>query len=359
MIRRGHHGHAGGDQRPTPRRWYHAPTALAVGLISFLLAACGDRATEPEPTPPPPGAVVWGVLGDSQTDEYQGDDHRGPPTVINWLELLVQTRDLNVGRWNDRSRGEPRRSGFEFNWARSGAVMADVVEDQLDGLLSQIERGIVTHAVLFSTGNEWVNRSPYLMPTIYASADGLTDGSGTAISVRVDGVAGQIITVMDALATAVMESAANGGVVIMTPPDYVLHPAVIAAMPDAVHRGYVSKAVADIHSAVLARASAINAAAGRTVVSVIRTDSVLADAWATADGQFITAAGVRLDYSRDSPNGDPHFVAIAATAGSAHMGTIGGGLFARAFVEAANRLPGVTIQALSDREIREAAGIGD
>lgn len=350
---------AGPWRYPSSLRRRRIAALLTVGLISFLFGACSDRAIEPDPPPPPPGAVVWGVLGDSQTDEYQGDDHRGPPTVINWLELLVRTRDLNVGRWSDASRGEPRRSGFEFNWARSGAVMADVLEDQLDGLVRQIERGFVTHAVLFSTGNEWVNRSPFLMPTIYASTDGVTDGSGTAISARVDMVAGQITAVMDALAEAVMASEAQGGVVIMTPPDYVLHPGVIAAMPDSLHRAYVSRAVADIHSAVLDRANAINSAAGRTVVSVIPTDSLLAQAWATADGQFITAAGVQLDYSRDSQDGDPHFVAIAPSASSAHMGTIGGGLFARAFVEAANRLPGVTIQQLTDQEIREAAGIRD
>src|SRR5690606_11197101 len=177
------------------------------------------------------------------------------------------------GDWSGTSRGEPRRRGFEYNWARSGAVMAEVVERQLDGLARQISEGGVTHAVLFSTANEWVNQSPYLVRAIYESPDGgLTDATGVRVERRVDQIAGRIIRVMEVLVGAVQQADAGGGVVVTTPLDFVLHPSLVAGLPDPVRRGYVSGAIGSIHEAVAARAMEINAAAERTVVSVTRSD---------------------------------------------------------------------------------------
>jgi hypothetical protein len=334
-------------QEPDPR----VPTVPTVPTVP------ADSTEPSEPTDTVP--AVWGALGDSQTDEYQADDNRGPPTAINWLEILAQEKHVDFGAWSDRSRGEPRRAGYEYNWARSSAVMSGVVSAQLDGLVAQIAGASVTHAVLFATGNEWVNRSPYLMNAIYNSPDGgVTDATGTAIAARVAVVAGQINHVMERLAQAVIERSTGGGIVILTPPDYALHPGVILALTNPVRRGYVSDAIQAIHESVSARAETINSTAGRTLVSVLRSDNHLVEVWASADGRYVTAAGVRLDYRNDSPDGSPYFVALASSGtGSAHMGTIGGGMFARAFIEAANGLEGIAIKQLTDAEIRAAAGI--
>ena len=94
-------------------------------------------------------------------------------------------------------------------------------------------------------------------------------------------------------------------------------------------------------------------------MSVERADKALRDVWSTVDGSFVTAAGVRLDFTRHTTTGDPHFLALAPTGGSAHMGTIGNGVYARTFIEAANRLDGVQIDQLADEEIRAAAGLDD
>lgn len=348
--------------------------ALATLTLLLPLSGCADGPTsagkpggpgpgDPPSQEPPPGEQpqhVWGALGDSQTDEYQADDGRGDANVLNWLELLVLTRDLDFGDWSSSGRGEPRRRGFEYNWARSGAVMSDVVGSQLDGLARQMASGEATHAVLFSTGNEWVNRSPYLMMAIYESPDGgVTDATGVRVQQRVDQIAGRIIQVMERLAEAVERAGTGGGVVIMTPTDFVLHPGVAAMLPDVARRGYVSDAVESIYQSALSRAEEINEEAGRTVISVTHTDEHLRDVWATADGQYVTAAGVRLDYTRETTNGNPYYLALAPTAGSAHMGTIGNGIFARAFIDAANRLDAVAIPQLSDADVRAAAGIDD
>lgn len=333
---------------------------LLLAATLLLLVGCGDDdAARRDPVGGGEAPMVWGALGDSQTDEYHGDDARGDETVLNWLELLVVTRDLNFGEWSDRGRGEPRRRGFEHNWARSGARMTEVVDQQLAGLAAQIEAGEVTHAVLFSTANEWVNRSPYLMNAIYESPDaGRTDATGVAVDRRVEEISGRIVRVMERLSDAVRDAGAGGGVVILTPMDYVRHPGVMEVLADPARRAYVAGAIEEIHSIVAARGDAINTAAGRTLVVVHRVDEDFRRVWSSADGRYVAAAGVQLDYTRDTTNGDPHHLALAPTGGSPHMGTIGNGVLAQTFIDAANRLPGVEIPQLTDAEIRAAAGLG-
>ena len=44
----------------------------------------------------------FGIMGDSTSDEYQADDHRGgdyASTTLGWVEQLVKQRDLNFGPW--------------------------------------------------------------------------------------------------------------------------------------------------------------------------------------------------------------------------------------------------------------------
>ncbi len=336
--------------------------SLALSLPILLLIGCAESSSEP--SRPPPGGenpdIVWGALGDSQTDEYHADDDRGGETVLNWLELLAVTRDLDFGEWSDRSRGEPRRAGYAYNWARSGATMADVVDRQVEGLAEQIEAGEVTHAVLFAPSNEWMNREPFLVQSIYESPDGgVSDSRGRPISTIVDQISGDMIEVMDRLVEAMDRADSAGGLVVLTQFDFVRHPLMVQLLPESGRRAYISEAIDDIHRRVDAHAARINADVGRTVVSVARADEALRAVWSTADGRYVTAAGVRLDYTRHTTTGDPHFLALAPTGGSPHMGTIGNGVYASTFIEAANRLDGVQIDQLADEEIRAAAGLRD
>ena len=64
-----------------------------------------------------------GIMGDLFYDEYQADDQRGGDfhaVTFNLVEILERTRDFNLGPWG--TWGEPRRTGYEYNWARSGAT---------------------------------------------------------------------------------------------------------------------------------------------------------------------------------------------------------------------------------------------
>lgn len=98
-----------------------------------------------------------GVLGDSYSDEYQFY-FPDRASARSWVEILAATRHLNFGRFTLDSRGEPRREGFEFNWARSDATTTDLLAaGQHTGLASQIAAGEVSVAVLFIGGNDFIH----------------------------------------------------------------------------------------------------------------------------------------------------------------------------------------------------------
>ena len=63
-----------------------------------------------------------GVLGDSLSDEYAGEWYF---YARNWVELLAEERGVPLGQTQDW--GEPRREGYEYNWARSGATTSSTL----------------------------------------------------------------------------------------------------------------------------------------------------------------------------------------------------------------------------------------
>jgi hypothetical protein len=91
-----------------------------------------------------------GILGDSNNDEYRADDNRGgnySATTLNWVEILVKNRNVNVGEWG--TWGEPRRSGYKYNWSRSAARVHDMITaGQHTGLANQVQNGEVKHVVI-------------------------------------------------------------------------------------------------------------------------------------------------------------------------------------------------------------------
>lgn len=98
-----------------------------------------------------------GVLGDSYSDEYQFYDS-DRASARSWVEILAPTRHLNFGRFSLESRGEPRREGYEFNWARSDATTTDLLTaGQHIGLAKQIAAGEVSVVVLFIGGNDFIH----------------------------------------------------------------------------------------------------------------------------------------------------------------------------------------------------------
>lgn len=97
------------------------------------------------------------AIGDSLSDEY-AEEFYGSYSV-SWTEILVQERgismgptaaDAGVGNWN-----EPRRTGYQDNWARFGATTDTALSDgQHTGAADGINNRGVSHAVVWIGGND-------------------------------------------------------------------------------------------------------------------------------------------------------------------------------------------------------------
>src|SRR5690606_6907299 len=81
------------------------------------------------------------------------------------------------------------------------------------------------------------------------------------------------------------------------------------------------------------------------------------DVWPTADGTYITVAGVQLDYTTDSTDGSPYHMLVAAQTAVPHFGTILNCVTANTIFLGVNQLPGFSIAPFSDAEILEIVGL--
>lgn len=133
-----------------------------VGLVTVVLGAgplcladhyCLFLPLQSTTISKPPAATQLGgvaIIGDSTQDEYQADNPRGKEynaTTFNWVELLVRYRNIDAGAWGIRS--EPRRSGYEYNWARSGATTDDMIATgQHTGVAEQVRQGKISHVLI-------------------------------------------------------------------------------------------------------------------------------------------------------------------------------------------------------------------
>ncbi len=98
-----------------------------------------------------------GAIGDSLTDEYAEQNYG--TYSMSWSEILVTHRGIDmgptasaagVGNW-----GEPRRTGYEDNWARFGHTTDDALATgQHTGAADGIVSRDVSHLVVFLGGND-------------------------------------------------------------------------------------------------------------------------------------------------------------------------------------------------------------
>lgn len=100
-----------------------------------------------------------GAVGDSLSDEYSEETYS---YAKNWTMQVVQYRAVNMGPTAAQagqpggSWGEPRRTGYGSNWARSGADSATLLsQGQHTGLAAQVVPGGVTHAVMAIGANDF------------------------------------------------------------------------------------------------------------------------------------------------------------------------------------------------------------
>lgn len=286
-----------------------------------------------------PKSVLRGIaiMGDSDSDEYRADDNRGgkyASTTFNWVEQLALNRGLNFGCWG--TWPEPRRTGFAFNWARSGATAASLLSGgQHTGVASQVAVGKVTLVFLHVGSNDFL-RGRY--EEIYYG--NLSDRDvRRKVADFVANITTAVDTVLDAGPVAVVivdiQNPGASPLVVRKYPQATGRQRVALAI-DAVNAGL--KAMADKRGAVLVSSADITEAA------LARIDK---------DGK-LQIGGRAIDIL--NAGNAPTHLQLADKGG--HAGTIASGLLANAwFIEPVNTAIGTSIVPFGDVEILRTAGV--
>lgn len=319
------------------------PTATSTATPTATWTATATRTSTATLTPAGPWLPLVGVavIGDSTQDEYRADDNRGGPyaaTTLNSVELLVRLRALPAGSWGSRS--EPRRSGYEFNWARSGAVSYGALVDQAPGVVGQINAGRVGYVLVQVGSNDFQSG---------ALADGFAIYNGTltgaALTNALNTVADRIISTY-----RLVRAAAPGRVIVAGVQDYMA----ADVLPETYTVFTDPAGQARIHAAFAYTNDRIKAAALADGVRYLDLNAVLTAALAPRrSGRYINVGGRLMD-TRTRGN-DPLHTLLADS--YTHPGTILAGLIANVWISEINAAWGLSLTPLTDAEILTAAGV--
>ena len=288
-----------------------------------------------------------GVLGDSLTDEY--DDQAFGAYARNWIELLAEQRGLDLGPTATEDGqpggtwGEPRRTGYEEDWARSGAdTWTAITQGQHTGLAGGAARG-VRHAVLFIGNNDFRpgfppgnNDFPY---------NAIYNGFWTDAEVAAHLAAG-----LDNLRTllAPLESAGLR-LVVVAPMDFGATPAVRLLFPDATRRERVAQAVAGFGS----RLRALAAEKGLVFVDAFRLGRAIFGTHA-APRATLRVGDVAIDLDQFSGgSGTP----AAFVEDGVHPHTVIQGVMANVVLAALDRHLGACVPPFSEVELLAHNGL--
>lgn len=89
----------------------------------------------------------------------------------------MRERNISAGDWGDWD--EPRRTGYEYNWARSAATGATLLEQkQPEGLAAQVADGKIDLVIMAIGNHDFAPYNPDAYAPIYdgtLSDDQVTD----------------------------------------------------------------------------------------------------------------------------------------------------------------------------------------
>jgi phospholipase/lecithinase/hemolysin len=286
-----------------------------------------------------------GVIGDSLSDEYQAEDARGyeyAPTTLNWIEQLVKNRKLNFGVWNQW--GDSRRTGFQYNWSKSGATTADVIKDNQDkGLTQYIKDEEVNIVVIYIGGNDF---SPFNTQDGYIPIYNGTL-SGEVLQKKIETVVSNIKHITDTIQQTTLENGKKSEVKILlvTIPDWNLSPTIQLANRNDDGRQRVSGAIAAVNEelALFAR---------KRKITLIDINEYYRKQLSHAFLGTIRVGTANI--SLYIPGDDPTRGFLSDTV---HPGTILNGLFANYLLNVMNKAFGTAISPLSTDELLRNAGL--
>ena len=281
--------------------------------------------------------VGLAILGDSSSDEYRADDNRGgayAATTLNWVELLTRYRDINTGQWG--TRAEPRRTGYEYNWAHSGSRIADLTrQGQAAGVASQIASGKVNFVVIMSGENDFtIWNGTY--EEIYNGA--LSD---TAVQAKIDKIVSDMSAALDTL-----QQAGPAHILVANIIDKGSSPVYQQIYPDALKRQRVT-------NAILAANQGIQTAASQRGIPVLDLYHFIENVEASVDPNGYLHVGGELINTLVGDN-EPHHVLLGD---NIHGGTVIEGLIANEVIRRLREAHGLSIVPFTEAEILTHAGI--
>jgi len=284
-----------------------------------------------------------GAIGDSLTDEYADDDFS---YAVNWSMQLVQHRGLNMGPTAGAAGqpggtwGEPRRTGYKFNWARYGDDSLLLLESgQHTGLAAQGASEGVGHAVVEVGSNDFAPTSGAYFNIYW----GLWSQS------QIDAYVGTRTAAIDT-AVATLRGAGMK-LIVCNYADFGVTPVVRQLYPSATRRNRVTTVIAQCNAAVLGIARqrrAVHVDINAIGATVFGTNTALR--------QYLPIGGVNIQlFNRDTAShGNP---LAGVVDDGAHPHTTVQGVFANAMGTALNVLDRAGIAPFSDAEILAHAGI--
>lgn len=316
---------------------------VSIGVVIFTLNKPQSVIGLIEPlvpviTPVPITMKGIAVLGDSQSDEYRADDNRGsnyPATTLNWVELLHNERNVIFGEWGIRE--EPRRSGYAYNWARTGNTAGSMIESGHHiGVADQIKEGGVNVVVVFIGA---IDFAPYILDDGY---NAIYNGelSAPAKKSKVNRVIADIKT-----AVYTIKDAGDVRILLVKIPDWGQHVGVQVAFPFPDQRDEVSAVIRD------ANAELDKLAEDEGLVT-LDPNALYQDLVYKTKGDKMTVDGVTIE--RLLLNNNPKNFYLED---GVHTGTVVNGFLANAVLEKVNTMIDNDVALLSEREIREAAGL--
>lgn len=290
----------------------------------------------PTGTPTPMHVKGIAVLGDSQSDEYRTDDNRGvsyADTTYNWVELLAKKRNLpfgDSGTWD-----EPRRSGFEYNWARSGATTKSLLASgQHLGVAEQVRKGEVNIVIMYIGA---IDFAPYITPDGY---EALYERqlSDPQILEKSNNVVADIQTAIDTI-----RAAGDIKILLILIPDWGNNTAVQVAFPLPYQRARVTQVI-DLTNNELKKV------ADERSIPTLDPNQFYRNLF--SPGSRITVGDIELNGIFPSDNPRSVFLNDGV-----HTGTVLNGLFANTVVQHLNSLVGTKITPLQDIEILSESGL--
>lgn len=328
------------------------PAVLLIGMA--LLAGCAPLPSAFNRQPEAAGAqvqpenieantlaapVALAILGDSFYDEYQGTDQRGgsyAAVTFNLVEVLVRNRSFHLGAWGEW--GEPRRTGYQFNWARSGATSTTLIEmGQHLGVAQQIAEGKVRIVFIGIGANDF---NPYYgdsYPRIY-SGDMGDEELAAKIATAIDNVT---------LAVDTVQQAGAQGVIMTLFTQWELDPTIVQLFPEAERRRRVADAIDAVNAGLQTMAAERN-------VTVVNQNEIGANVLPLLDAEGrLTIGGEGIDFL--THDDEPHHARLGD---KQHLGTVMSGWSANYyFIDPLNQHLGFQIARLTDEEILREAGL--